>query len=84
MVSTFGFIFMIVLAYLVGLISGYFPTKIWYARIIDAMTTKNQQLIERVKKAESVVLYDLLQLSPDDISLLKSKTGDINKPTVKG
>ena len=80
MVSTFGFIFMIVLAYLVGLISGYFPTKIWYSRIIDTMTIKNQQLIERVKKAESIILHDLLQLSPDDIELLKSKTGDINKP----
>ena len=79
-IDPIGFVVVVVAAFVMG--HGF--TKRYYKIIVDAMTTKNQQLIERVKKAESVVLYDLLQLSPDDISLLKSKTGDINKPTVKG
>lgn len=84
MVKTWSFIFYGVLCYLVGLLSGHFPTKIWYSRIIDTINIKNQHLIERVKKAESIILHDLLQLSPDDIDLLKKNMEeDVTKSVTK-
>ena len=49
------------------------------------MAIKNQHLIERVKKAESIILHDLLQLSPDDIDLLsKNVEEDVTKSVTKG
>jgi len=48
------------------------------------MTEKNQHLTERVKKAENIILHDLLQLSPDDVALLKrNMEGDIIKPVTR-
>jgi hypothetical protein len=40
-------------------------TKYYYSKIINAMTIKNQHLIERVKKLISII-------SPDDIDSQKS------------
>jgi len=57
--------------FLVGILIGYSATKRWYQTIVTDMTNRNQELIERVKKAESIILHDLLQLTPDDIDLLK-------------
>lgn len=51
-------------------------TKYYYLKIIATMTTRNLALIERFKKAESIILHDILQLTPDDLNLLKKKTGD--------
>jgi len=83
-IKTWAFIWFSVCCYLVGLASGYFPTKMWYRRIIDVMVLKNQNLIERVKKAEGIILHDLLQLSPDDIDLLKKNMeGDVTKSATK-
>lgn len=70
-IKTWVFISFSVCCYLVGLASGYWPTKMWYNRIIDIMTLKNKHLTERVKEAESIILRDLLQLASDDVDLLK-------------
>ena len=69
-ISIYTFIWYSILCYLVGLLSGYFPAKIWYTRIINSMIAKNKHLKERVEKAEGVILRDLLQLSPDDVIAL--------------
>ena len=54
-------------------VMGHLFTKAWYKLKIDEVTTKNQQLIERVKKAEGIILHEVLQFSPDDINTLKEK-----------
>ena len=48
-------------------------TKYYYMKIINAMTIKNQAFIDRVKRTESIMINDILQLSPEDLTLLSEK-----------
>ena len=72
-ISIFGFVMFGVFAYLVGTLSGHSITKLRYTKIIDEMTNKNKELIDRVKKSEAIILHDILQLSPDDMDALREK-----------
>jgi len=49
----------------------WWMTSIHYKGMIDNMITKNQQLIERMKRSEEIILHDLLQLTPDDVMVLR-------------
>jgi len=49
----------------------WWMTSIHYKSMIDNMITKNQQLIERMKRSEEIILHDLLQLTPDDVMVLR-------------
>jgi len=72
-VSMFGYVFIIVIAYLIGAATAWGFTRAWYINIINVMTVKNQILIDRVRKAESIILNDVLQFTPEDIEILKEK-----------
>jgi hypothetical protein len=56
---------------ILNMLVGWLGARFYYQRIINAMTQKNIQLGERVKKAERIILNEVLQFSPDDIELLK-------------
>jgi hypothetical protein len=56
-----------------GILIGFGYARQRYIKVINEMTDKNKQLIDRVKKSESIVLHDILQLSPDDMDLLREK-----------
>jgi len=73
-----------ILLILLSIAFTWVATRYYYLRIINIMTEKNQHLTERVKKAENIILHDLLQLSPDDVALLKrNMEGDIIKPVTR-
>lgn len=54
-----------------GILMGAGYARGYYKNKINEIIAKNQQAIERMKRSEEIILHDLLQLTPDDIAVLR-------------